>query len=96
MTAEPSLEKTATNGIRTALGVGGVLSLILGILILVWPGKTAMVGDTTHDLQMARNAACDGVGVTYGAHPASQLQELEPVALARSVPELRAFFAGEG
>lgn len=60
------------------------------------PGKTAMVGDTTHDLQMARNAACDGVGVTYGAHPASQLQELEPVALARSVPELRAFFAGEG
>jgi hypothetical protein len=31
MTAEPSLEKTATNGIRTALGVGGVLSLILGI-----------------------------------------------------------------
>ena len=43
MTAEPSLEKTATNGIRTALGVGGVLSLVLGILILVWPGKTAMV-----------------------------------------------------
>lgn len=43
MTAEPFLEKTATNGIRTALGVGGVLSLILGILILVWPGKTAMV-----------------------------------------------------
>ncbi|GAA1653598.1 HdeD family acid-resistance protein [Microbacterium flavum] len=43
MTAEPSIEKTATNGIRTALGVGGVLSLILGILILVWPGKTAMV-----------------------------------------------------
>lgn len=43
MTAEPSLEKTATNGIRTALGLGGVLSVILGILILVWPGKTAMV-----------------------------------------------------
>lgn len=43
MTAEPSLEKAATNGIRTALGLGGVLSVILGILILVWPGKTAMV-----------------------------------------------------
>lgn len=42
MTAEPSLEKTATNGIRTALGLGGVLSVILGIIILVWPGKTAM------------------------------------------------------
>jgi len=43
MTAEPSLEKAATNGIRTALGLGGVLSVILGIVILVWPGKTAMV-----------------------------------------------------
>lgn len=43
MTSESSIEKTATNGIRTALGLGGVLSVILGILILVWPGKTAMV-----------------------------------------------------
>ena len=43
MTAEPTLEKTATNGIRTALGLGGALSVILGIVILVWPGKTAMV-----------------------------------------------------
>jgi uncharacterized membrane protein HdeD (DUF308 family) len=37
------VEKTAVNGIRTALGVGGVLALIVGVLILVWPGKTAMV-----------------------------------------------------
>lgn len=43
MTTASSVEKSATNGIRTALGVGGVLSVILGILILVWPGKTAMV-----------------------------------------------------
>lgn len=42
MTA-PSIAKTATNGIRTALGISGVLSIILGTLILVWPGKTAMV-----------------------------------------------------
>ncbi|KAB1642582.1 HdeD family acid-resistance protein [Gulosibacter chungangensis] len=32
-----------TKSIRTALGIGGLLALILGILILVWPGKTAMV-----------------------------------------------------
>ncbi|MBN9225018.1 MAG: hypothetical protein ABS63_05965 [Microbacterium sp. SCN 70-27] len=38
-----SLAKDAKNGIRTALGLGGLLSVILGILILVWPGKTAMV-----------------------------------------------------
>lgn len=43
MSTESSVERTATNGIRTALGIGGVLSIILGILILVWPGKTAMV-----------------------------------------------------
>lgn len=30
-------------GIRTALAVSGVLALIVGILILVWPGKTAAV-----------------------------------------------------
>lgn len=31
------------NGIRTAIGVGGVLTLIVGVLILAWPSKTAMV-----------------------------------------------------
>lgn len=43
MSADSTPQKTATNGIRTALGLGGVLSVILGIVILVWPGKTAMV-----------------------------------------------------
>ncbi|MGZ0710916.1 HdeD family acid-resistance protein (plasmid) [Coraliomargarita sp. W4R53] len=38
-----SAEKSAVNGIRTALGVGGLLALIVGVLILVWPGKTAAV-----------------------------------------------------
>jgi len=38
-----SAETSAVNGIRTALGIGGVISVIVGILILVWPGKTAMV-----------------------------------------------------
>ncbi|MFV0373283.1 HdeD family acid-resistance protein [Microbacterium sp.] len=31
------------NSIRTAFGVGGVLAIITGILILVWPGRTAAV-----------------------------------------------------
>lgn len=38
-----SAETSAINGIRTALGIGGVVSVIVGILILAWPGKTAMV-----------------------------------------------------
>lgn len=36
-------EKSAINGIRTLLGVSGVLSLIIGILILVWPKESASV-----------------------------------------------------
>lgn len=43
MSAESPAVKSAVNGIRTALGVGGVLAIIVGILVLVWPGKTAMV-----------------------------------------------------
>lgn len=38
-----SADRSALNSIRTALGLGGVLALIVGILILVWPGKTALV-----------------------------------------------------
>lgn len=42
-TASDPIAKSAINGIRTALGVGGVVSLLVGILILVWPTKTAAV-----------------------------------------------------
>ena len=31
------------NTVRIALGVGGVVAAIVGILILVWPGHTAVV-----------------------------------------------------
>lgn len=41
MATAAGAEKAAVNGIRTALGVGGVLALIAGILILVWPDKAA-------------------------------------------------------
>jgi phosphoglycolate phosphatase len=34
------------------------------------PRRTLMIGDTTHDLQMALNAGCASVGVSYGAHDA--------------------------
>ncbi|GAA5197675.1 HdeD family acid-resistance protein [Microbacterium jejuense] len=43
MSTASEADKSAVNGIRTALGIGGVLALIVGILILVWPGKTAAV-----------------------------------------------------
>lgn len=34
---------SATNGVRIALGISGLLALIVGILVLVWPGRTAVV-----------------------------------------------------
>lgn len=33
----------ASTVIRTAWGVGGLVALVIGVLILVWPGKTAAV-----------------------------------------------------
>ncbi|MBL8445969.1 MAG: HAD-IIIA family hydrolase [Zoogloeaceae bacterium] len=55
----------------------------------VAPGRTVMVGDTTHDLKMARNAGVAGVGVAYGAHPRGVLEEEAPAGLVDSVSELQ-------
>ena len=38
------------------------------------PERTLMIGDTTHDLQLAINAGCASVGVSYGAHESEQLR----------------------
>lgn len=43
MSTDIPVEKAALNGIRTALGLSGAIALIVGILILVWPGRTAIV-----------------------------------------------------
>lgn len=53
------------------------------------PDRTLMVGDTTHDLEMARNAGCAAVGVSYGAHEPSTFHELGPLHVAHSVGDLR-------
>lgn len=57
----------------------------------VEPECALMVGDTTHDLQMARNAGVDAVGMTHGAHPQEQLRELQPLALLDDFAGLRAW-----
>ncbi len=50
--------------------------------------RTVMIGDTTHDLQMAINAGAGAIAVTFGAHPLDQLQALQPLFTANSVPQL--------
>ncbi len=52
------------------------------------PERTLMIGDTTHDLQMALAAGCASVGVTYGAHSADGFAALRPLFVANSVREL--------
>ena len=54
----------------------------------VAPERTLMIGDTTHDLLMANNAGCASVGVSYGAHGRSGLEDLHPRVVVHSVAEL--------
>ena len=54
----------------------------------VGPLSSLMIGDTSHDLEMARAAGVAAVGVTYGAHPEHALRALEPLECVSSVPEL--------
>jgi phosphoglycolate phosphatase len=54
----------------------------------VEPERTLMIGDTTHDLQMAVNAGCPSVGVSYGAHEPQAFHALSPRFVAHTVPEL--------
>lgn len=58
------------------------------------PAGAVMVGDTSHDLHMARNADIHGVGVTYGAHAREELASCGPQALVGSVRELDAWLSG--
>lgn len=59
--------------------------------LAVAPERTIMIGDTTHDLLMARNAGVDSIGVAYGAHPRSSLEELAPRLIANEIADLHAW-----
>ncbi|WP_374430470.1 HAD family hydrolase [Ideonella dechloratans] len=55
------------------------------------PERTLMIGDTTHDLEMARNARTASVGVSFGAHDPAAFAPLNPLFVAHSTPELHAW-----
>ena len=52
------------------------------------PERVLMVGATTHDLQMALNAGCFSVCVSYGAHEPDTFTQLRPRHVAHSVADL--------
>ncbi|NMH63717.1 HAD-IA family hydrolase [Shewanella sp. SHSM-M6] len=54
------------------------------------PEQAIMVGDSVHDLFMAKHAGMDAIGVSYGAHSAAQLRGAGPKAIIDSAGELLA------
>ncbi len=54
----------------------------------VAPERTLMIGDTTHDLQLACNAGTARVAVSYGAHDTAAFAEHEPLFVAHSTAQL--------
>ena len=54
----------------------------------VEPERTLMIGDTTHDLQLAQNAGTHSVAVSFGAHEPESFQRYPTRFVAHTVPEL--------
>ena len=55
--------------------------------------KVIMVGDTSHDIEMANNAGVDSIAVTYGAHDVQTLLAAKPTVLVSSVREMHEWLA---
>lgn len=72
--------------------------MLLAILDMtgVAPARALMVGDTTHDLDLAANAGVDAVAVSYGAHDAELLATRPARARVASVAELHRWLASPG
>lgn len=62
----------------------------------VQPARTLMIGDTSHDLQMALNAGVASVGVAYGAHSRETLQSLRPLYIAEDFEDLACWLSQHG
>ncbi|MBS7328726.1 MAG: HAD-IIIA family hydrolase [Oxalobacter sp.] len=50
--------------------------------------RMLMIGDTSHDLMMAKNAGVASVAVNYGAHSVRELEAMQPLYIADSVASL--------
>lgn len=57
--------------------------------LAVHPAQALMIGDTSHDLDMAKSAGVDAIAVTYGAHAAEALRACGPHHCVDSIDALR-------
>jgi phosphoglycolate phosphatase len=62
----------------------------------VEPRHALMVGDTTHDLELAANAGVDAISVSYGAHDEELLSSRPAKARISSVEQLHRWLAENG
>jgi phosphoglycolate phosphatase len=53
--------------------------------------RAVMIGDTSHDMEMAVAADVARLGVAYGAHPRENLLKHDPVACLNTFGELSAW-----
>ncbi|HSF48017.1 MAG TPA: HAD-IA family hydrolase, partial [Burkholderiales bacterium] len=60
------------------------------------PARTLMIGDTTHDVQMAANASVPMLAVGYGAHPKDTLLALNPLDCIDRLSEFKSWLAAKG
>ena len=60
------------------------------------PSRTLMIGDTTHDLQLAVNAGAQRVGVSFGAHDHESFEPFSPLFVAHSTRELQDWLLAHG
>ncbi|MEO7055212.1 MAG: HAD-IA family hydrolase [Caldimonas sp.] len=58
--------------------------------------RTLMIGDTTHDLQLAANAGCASVAVSFGAHDHAEFARHRPLHVAHSTADLAAWLEAHG
>ena len=60
------------------------------------PARTLMIGDTTHDLQLAANAGAAAVAVSFGAHEREAFDEHAPRHVAHTTRELHDWLLAHG
>ncbi|MCC3768664.1 HAD family hydrolase [Streptomyces sp. UNOC14_S4] len=82
--SRPKPDPESGRAVMTELGIG--------------PGQAVMVGDTTHDLLMAKGAGMRSIAVTYGIHGREELATADPTWTADTFDEvlacIRAAFPG--
>lgn len=63
---------------------------------VVTPERTLMIGDSSYDLQMAKNAGVHCLAVTYGAHSSEKLLGFHPKGIFKQFSDLSEWLINNG